>query len=93
MEKKVKKDGMTLDKLARMVQDGFLSTEERMVKMNSELKSDIANVRVELADVKAELKSDIADVKADLNKRVDIFTHKELEFRVEKIEEKVGAKK
>jgi excinuclease UvrABC helicase subunit UvrB len=37
-----------------------------------------------------ELKSDIEDVKVDLNQRVHVFDYKNLEFRVDRLEEKTG---
>ena len=77
-----KKIDTSIDELAIMVQNNFLRVEGRMDKMEGELKL-----------TRSELKSDIADVKVDLNKRVDIFKHKDLEFRVEKLEEKVGVGK
>lgn len=72
----MKKDKITLEDLANMIQKSFLSTEE--------------NIKKEIKSTREELKVDIKDIKADLNKKVDIFTHKDLEYRVEKLEEKVG---
>jgi len=79
---------MTIDDLAGMVQKGFLGLEE---KISGEISGLEKNIRKEMKELKDELKSDISDLKVDLNKRVDIFTHKELEFRVEKLEEKAVA--
>ncbi|MDO9230980.1 MAG: hypothetical protein Q7U36_00675 [bacterium] len=67
-----KKIGESVGELAIMVQNNFLSMDEKM------------------ENIKNELKSEIGDVKAELNRRVHIFDHKDLEFRVEKLEEKVG---
>jgi hypothetical protein len=75
MEENVKKE-ITMDELALMVQKGFLGVEEKVEK--------------EITKAKDELKSDISEIKADLNKKVDIFVHKSLEYRVEKLEEKAG---
>ena len=77
-----KRTDKKIDDLAMMAQKGFLGMEEKFVKIEKgqkELKADIG-----------EIKKDIKDVKVDLNKRVDIFTHKGLEFRVEKLEEKLA---
>ncbi len=78
---KTKKSKITLEDLANMVQKSLLSTEE--------------NIKKEIKSTREELKADIKDVKADLNKKVDIFVHNDLKFRVEKLEEKacVGKKK
>jgi hypothetical protein len=43
-----------------------------------------------IKESKDELKSDILNVRADINKKVDVFRHNDLEYRVEKLEEKVG---
>jgi len=40
------------------------------------------------AKLRKEIKSAKDELKAELNKKVDIFTHKDLEYRVEKLEEK-----
>lgn len=87
-EEKEPKKEMTIEDLAVMVQNGFLSMEEKIV----------GNVRTEITratdSLKNELKGEIRELKdelkAELNKKVDIFTHKELEYRVERMEEKSG---
>lgn len=93
-EKKVK-NKMTLDKLATIIQSNFLGMEEKIEKIEKEVKLTRNELKSEIDTVKTELKADIKDIKADLNKKVDIFTHKDLEYRVEKLEEKavVGRKK
>jgi hypothetical protein len=75
MEETNKKE-ITMDVLAGMVQKGFLGVEAKIEEVKKELKEDIKETR--------------DDLKAELNKKVDIFTHKDLEFRVEKLEEKAG---
>ena len=57
---------MTLDKLAALVQNGFIELE---TKIN-------------------EVKADTEEIKMDLNKKVDIFVHNDLKYRVEKLEKK-----
>jgi hypothetical protein len=84
---KIKKE-MKIEDLAVMVQNGFLSMEEKIGKEIGSLKSELKS---EIKAVKTELKSDIKDIKGELNKRVHIFQHKDLEFRVEKLEEKAVA--
>jgi hypothetical protein len=79
MENENSKKEITLDDLAVMVQKGFIETGEKIESVRKELKE--------------EMKETSSDIKAELNKKVDIFTHKELEFRVEKLEEKVGLAK
>lgn len=80
MDKVNEKKEMTIDELAVMVQKGFLSVEEKIGNVRDELK----------AEFKSDLKNVKEELKAELNKKVDVFSHKELEFRVEKVEEKVG---
>ncbi|OGI17324.1 MAG: hypothetical protein A3J63_04310 [Candidatus Moranbacteria bacterium RIFCSPHIGHO2_02_FULL_40_12b] len=76
--KKTKKE-TTIDDLAIMVQNGFMEIKSEITDTKKELKSDIKD-----------MKTDVEDIKTDLNKRVHIFDHKDLEFRVEKLEEKAG---
>jgi hypothetical protein len=61
--------------LARITQNNFSSIEGQLDGVENDIKK---------------VKSDTEDIKAGLNKKVDIFEYKELEFRVEKVEEKVG---
>ena len=68
---------MTLEDLAALTTNEISRLEEKLTK--------------EIRSTRDELKSGISDVKANLNKKVDNFTHKSLEFRVEKLEEKAGA--
>ncbi len=86
-EKKVKSK-ITLDKLATIIQGNLLSMEENI---NNKIDTKIDGLKKEIISVKDELKADIKDIKANLNKKVDIFVHNDLKFRVEKLEEKVGA--
>lgn len=76
MKAKKSKKETTINELAAMVARGFSDVQG---KMDEGFK-----------DLKEELKSDIADVKVDLNQKVHIFDHKSLEFRVDRLEEKVG---
>jgi tetrahydromethanopterin S-methyltransferase subunit G len=70
--KETKKE-ITMDDLARIVQDSFLSVEGRLDNVEEKLEI---------------IKTDTKDIKADLNKKVDRIEHNELEYRVEKLEKK-----
>jgi uncharacterized protein YoxC len=78
--KDANKKEMTLDDLARIVQEGFLSIDGKLGTIE-------ADVSVLKTDV-AELKSDVRDIKADLNKKADKIDHNTLTYRVEKLEKK-----
>jgi len=71
---------ITLDDLAGMMQKGFLSMDEKFDALENRLTLKIED-SIETAK---------EEIKAELNKKVDIFTHKDLEFRVEKLEEKTN---
>ena len=75
--KKSRKE-ITIDDLAVMVQNSLLSLEDNLGRK-------IDNTEAKL---RKEIKSAKDELKAELNKKVDIFTHKDLEYRVEKLEEK-----
>jgi archaellum component FlaC len=72
--KNIKKE-ITLDHLALMVGKGFNEMGERLERLE----------KGQTALVKGH-----EDIRRDLTSRVHIFDHKELEFRVERVEEKVG---
>lgn len=72
-EKSNKQTDKKIESLARIVQNSFLSMEEIFEKLDVDIK---------------EIKSDTGDIKAELNKKVDRIIHNELEYRVEKLEEK-----
>lgn len=67
------------EELATMTQKHFLRIEGNMEKGFKKVNEDLG-----------ELRASIENVEADLNKKVDVFTHNELEYRVEKLEKKVG---
>ena len=69
--------GKAIEELATSTQKEFLS-----------LKTDIEGVKTDIEGVK----SDTGEIKANLNKKVDVVIHNELEYRVEKTEEKLGLK-
>ena len=64
-----------IDTLALMVGKGFNKMDERFDGIDSKL---------------GKVEEGVQNVKADLNKKVSIFMHNDLKFRVEKVEEKVG---
>jgi cell shape-determining protein MreC len=68
----IKKE-ITMDDLAVMVQNGFLSVEKRIDGIEVDIK---------------EVKNTTERIEAELNKKVDKFEHKDLEYRVEKLEKK-----
>lgn len=63
------------EEVASMTQRHFLSLE--------------ADIREVKADIK-EVKADTEKIKTDMNKKVDVFKHNDLSYRVEKLEEKNG---
>lgn len=79
MASKNKQKNITIDDLALMVAKGFIDVNEKMDSMNSEMKKMKTELKSEISDVKKELKG-------EFHKKVDIFTYKELEFRVERLE-------
>jgi len=83
--------GKAIEELATSTQKEFLSlkTDIEGVKTDIEgVKSDIEGVKTDIEGVK----SDTGEIKANLNKKVDVVIHNELEYRVEKTEEKLGLK-
>jgi len=63
--------------LARNTQDNFLSIEGRLDGVEGKL---------------GKIETGMEDIKAEINKKVDTFAHKDLEIRVEKVEEKLQLK-
>ena len=91
----MKAKNITIDDLALMVSKGFAETREYIDKRlrETEDKFDARFEKVEnrldnLEEMFAEMKEELFFIRAELNKRVDNFSHKDLEFRVEKLEEK-----
>lgn len=76
---------ITIDDLAGMVAKGFNDMDEKIEGLRSDMK--------EMKKDMNELKSDMEDVKIGLGHRVHIFEHRDLEFRVERLEEKTGINK
>jgi formiminotetrahydrofolate cyclodeaminase len=70
---------ITLEDLARMTQNGFIDMGQRIDNLRTELKQDIANVRVELSDVRDELKSDIKEIHRVLINHEDRLVDLEVE--------------
>jgi len=75
MERGFEKGSKDLDDLALMVGKGFNEMGERFERVDGRLTN---------------LKKGVEEIKTDLSRRVHIFDHKELEFRVERLEEKAG---
>ena len=76
---------ITIDDLALMVSKGFTETREYMDKRFDSIEDRLSNLEKGFEEMKAEL----FYIRAELSKRVDKFSHKDLEFRVEKLEEKL----
>ena len=66
------KKEITLDDVARITHEGFLSIEGK-----------IDGVEGKLDRIETEVK----EIRSDLNKKVDRFDHNELTYRVDKLEE------
>jgi len=84
-----KKKRITIDHLALMVGKGFNEMSERFDQVEKCL-GVLEKGQEELKKSVASLENGQEDIKANLNKKVDVIIHNELEFRVEKVEEKVG---
>lgn len=66
---------ITLNDLARMVNEGFNNVEKRFDRLEKEIK---------------EIRAEIEDIKSTLSKVAFRHELKELEFRIEKLEEKLA---
>jgi len=98
-EKKTKKD-LTNEDLARMMANGFERTEKQTDKKIEELAMMITrsldgtnekineNLKEVKDELRREIKSSTEDIKAEINKKVDVFTHNDLKYRMEKLEKK-----
>lgn len=84
MENEPKKE-ITLDDLARIVQERFDGVDSNIKNLQidvSELKSDVSELKTDVSG----MKDSITNIEAEVMKKIDRFTHKDLEFRVEKLE-------
>jgi hypothetical protein len=81
MEENNQKNKVTIDDLALMVARGFNDVNEKMDKGFKNLEMKLEKKIVDTSD----------ELRAELNKKVDVFTHKDLEFRVEKLEERAAS--
>lgn len=77
------KEEITLDDLAAMVQNGFA---ELRNEFKSDLRSEISGLDKKIDGIG----SDVSEIKAELNKKVDRYEHRSLEYRVEKLEKKLA---
>jgi len=93
-EKSNKQTDEKIETLAVLVQDGFLSIEERLGGVEGKLdgvegRLDGVEGRLDRIETNIkEIKSDTEDIKAEINKKVDKITHNDLKYRVEKLEKK-----
>ncbi|MDD3487335.1 MAG: hypothetical protein PHF35_03095 [Candidatus Moranbacteria bacterium] len=96
MKKKNTKKEITMNDLALMVGKGFNEMGERFDRVENRLNAlekGQENLEKDVADLKigqANLEKGQAEIKFELTSRVHIFDYKELEFRVERLEEKTG---
>ena len=78
---------MTIDDLVRIVQGDLLEIKTNLKEVQSGIANLETDVQVLKADV-AEIKTTVENIETNLNKKVDKFTHNDLEYRVEKLEKK-----
>ncbi len=91
---------MTIDDLARIVQNGFLQIENRFVGIDTRLDSidtrlDSMDARLDSMDVRLDsmdhrlhtVEETTTEIRANLNKKVDKIEYDTLEYRVERLEE------
>jgi hypothetical protein len=98
-EKNNNKNEIILDKITRKMSDGFGEMQKsidtvldkfekrldtKLEKIATSIQNDLLNLKDEIKAVK----SDTENIRTELNKKIDRFEHKELEFRVEKLEKK-----
>ena len=79
-EKNNQEGEITIEDLARMMKNGLDDIDkkfDKVYKKFDKLETDVEAV-----------KTDTEDIKANLNKKVDIFDHNTLKYRVEKLEKK-----
>jgi len=74
------------------VEKRFAEVDQKIDELACLTQKEFLNMNKKIENIAKELKSEIKNVKIDLNKKVYIFDHKDLEFRVEKLEEKEVAK-
>jgi len=80
------KNTITLDDLARIVQNGFLKIDEQLGAVNERLNN--MDERLDSMDIRLHhLEDTTEDIKANLNKKVDKIEYNTLEYRVERLEE------
>lgn len=92
MNKNNKKE-VTTDELAVMVQNGFTEMREYMDKRFEKLENGqrkLEDGQKKLENGQQRLEKGQEELKANLNKKVDVFEYKSLEYRVEKVEQKTG---
>ena len=75
---------ITIDDLALMVSKGFAETREYMDKRFDSIEDRLGNLEKGFEEMKTEL----FFIRVELSKRVDKFSHKDLELRLEKLEAK-----
>ena len=83
----MKAKNITIDDLALMVSKGFASMDKRFDEIDERF--DRVEGRLDnLEKGFEEMKEELFYIRAELNKKTDNFSHKDLELRLEKLEEK-----
>ena len=88
----MKAKNITIDDLALIVSKGFTENREYMDKRFDKIDERFDRVEGRLDDLEKdvrEIKDELIYIKIELGKRVDNFSHKDLELRVEKMEKKL----
>jgi hypothetical protein len=83
---------ITIDDLALMVSKGFTETREyidsRLQETEARFDEKLEEMRISFDEKLEEMKEELFFIRAELSKRVDKFSHKDLELRLEKLEAK-----
>ena len=88
----MKAKNITIDDLALMVSKGFAETREyidsRLQETEARFDEKLEEMRMSFDEKLEEMKEELFFIRAELSKRVDKFSHKDLELRLEKLEAK-----
>ena len=90
----MKAKNITIDDLALMVSKGFAGMDNRLAGMDKRFDSmdkRFDSIEDRLGNLEKgfeEMKAELFFIRAELSKRVDKFSHKDLELRLEKLEAK-----
>jgi septal ring factor EnvC (AmiA/AmiB activator) len=95
MTRKDRKSKMSLEKLARLTQQGFLGLDKRLVKVEFELREVKTEIREAKTDIKR-MKENSSELFTKLDKFISLYERQEQEFSVlgaqlRRLEERVAA--